>query len=323
MNLFGVGLSCIFVWKNEIIFKIAVMKIESWLHVLVFLSLCGCSGGGGEEEVTPPTGPETPKVRITLSCGIASRATETSFEAGDKVGLFVVNYNGSSAGTLQNTGNHADNVKFTYSSTWTPEREIYWKDETTKADFYCYYPYATITDVAAYKFAVNADQSTEAKYKASDFLLGKTGGVSPSSDAVDITLKHVFSCMQIKVAAGKGYTEEELNEVVESVTVHGVSTGASINLSTGAVKAEGGEKVITPWKDGEYYKALIVPQSVAEVGLIVVLINKKEYTLKKAFTFETNKRYKFTVTVDKTNEGINVGIGNWEEDGVDHGGVAE
>lgn len=75
------------------------------------------------------------------------------------------------------------------------------------------------------KFSVNADQSTEAKYKASDFLLGKTGGVSPSSDAVDITLKHVFSCMQIKVAAGKGYTEEELNEVVESVTVHGVSTG--------------------------------------------------------------------------------------------------
>lgn len=51
---------------------------------------------------------------------------------------------------------------------------------------------------------MNADQATEAKYKASDFLLGKTGGVSPSSDAVDITLKHVFSCMQINVAAGKG-----------------------------------------------------------------------------------------------------------------------
>ena len=41
-----------------------------------------------------------------------------------------------------------------------------------------------------------------------------------------LLLKHVFSCMQIKEAAGKGYTEEELNEVVESVTVHGVSTGA-------------------------------------------------------------------------------------------------
>ena len=73
MNLFGVGLSCIFVWKNEIIFKIAVMKIESWLHILVFLLLCGCSGGGGEEEVTPPTEPETPKVQIALNCGIASR----------------------------------------------------------------------------------------------------------------------------------------------------------------------------------------------------------------------------------------------------------
>ena len=309
--------------KNEIIFKITVMKVVFRLHILVFLSLYGCSGGGSEKEVIPPMEPETPKVRIALNCGIASRATETNFESGDKVGLFVVNYNGSSAGTLQNTGNHADNVKFTYSSAWTPERDIYWKDGTTKADFYCYYPYATVTDVTAYKFSVAEDQSTETSYKASDFLWGKTGAVSPSSNAVDITLKHVCSCMQIKVAAGKGYTQEELNGVIESVTVHGVCAGASINLATGTVTAEGGEKVIIPWKSGECYKALIVPQSVEEVGLIVILINKKEYTLRKAFTFEANKRYTFTVTVDKTNNGINVGIGSWEEDGVDHGGVAE
>ena len=81
------------------------MKVVFWLHILVFLSLYGCSGGGSEKEVIPPMEPETPKVRIALNCGIASRATETNFESGDKVGLFVVNYNGSSAGTLQNTGN--------------------------------------------------------------------------------------------------------------------------------------------------------------------------------------------------------------------------
>ena len=130
-------------------------------------------------------------------------------------------------------------------------------------------------------------------------------------------------CGGYNFAPGKGYTAEELEKVVESVTVHGVRNEASINLATGVATAEGAEKVITPWRDGEYYKALIVPQSVKEVGLIVVLIGGKEYALKKTFTFETNKRYPFTVTVDKTNNGINVGIGNWEEDGVDHGGVAE
>lgn len=299
------------------------MKVERWLQNLLFIALCGCSGGSGEENVPLPEELEGPKVQITLNCGIASRATETSFEAGDQVGLFVVNYNGTSAGVLQNSGNHADNVKFTYSSGWTPEREIYWKDETSKADFYCYYPYTTVTDVSAYKFTVNADQSTETNYKASDFLWGKTGGVAPTENAVNITLKHVFSCMQIKVAPGKGYTAEELEKVVESVTVHGIRNEASINLATGVATAVGAEKVITPWRDGEYYKALIVPQSVEEVGLIVVLIGGKEYALKKTFTFETNKRYTFTVTVDKTNNGINVGIGNWEEDGIDHGGVAE
>ena len=102
------------------------MKVGRWLQNLLFIALCGCSGGGGEENVPLPEELEGPKVQITLNCGIDSRATETSFEAGDQVGLFVVNYNGTSAGVLQNSGNHADNVKFTYSSGWTPEREIYW-----------------------------------------------------------------------------------------------------------------------------------------------------------------------------------------------------
>ena len=304
-----------------------MMKKTFWLRILVFLSLCSCSGGGGGDDVVPPVEPEVPeasRVRIALNCGIASRATETAFESGDKVGLFVVNYNGGAAGVLQNAGNHADNVKFTYSSEWTPEREIFWKDETTRADFYCYYPYATVTGVGMHKFAVKENQSTEAGYAASDFLWGKASNIAPTDAAVNITLNHVFSCMQIKVEPGKGYTADELAKAIQGVTVHGTRCEATIDLATGKATAGGDAAVITPRKEGDMsYKALVVPQAVDEVELIVLLIDGKEHALRKAFTFEANKRHTFTVTVNKTSNGINVGIGNWEDDGEDHGGVVE
>jgi hypothetical protein len=40
-------------------------------------------------------------------------------------------------------------------------------------------------------------------------------------------------------------------------------------------------------------------------------------------TFKANKQHKFTVTLNKVNNGVNVGIGGWETDEEDYGGSAE
>ena len=119
----------------------------------------------------PPTpSVEKLKIPINITARLWTRATDLSFEEGDKVGIYVVNFNGPSPGSFSTTGNHVDNMCFIYSGTWIPEAPIYWKDETTKADFYCYYPYSTnIANVAAYAFSVKANQSDEWNYKASDF----------------------------------------------------------------------------------------------------------------------------------------------------------
>ena len=77
------------------------------------------------------------------------------------------------------------------------------------------------------------------------------------------------------------------------------------------------------WMNDGLYRALIVPQTISETDLLVVNVNGKDYTLKKGHTFEKNKRYTFTVKVNKTSNGINVNIGQWDDDGVDYGGVAE
>ena len=265
-----------------------------------------------------PATPETDRLPINISTTL-TRATDSAFEAGDKVGIFVVN----EPNELATSGNHVDNMGFTYSSVWTPDTPIYWLDKSTKADFYCYYPYAQVANTAAHSFATKADQSTLANYKASEFLWGKTAGIAPTEEAVNITTHHSFSNMVIVLKPGDGFTTESLAAATKSVKICGVKTAATINLSTGVATANGNATEVTPYLDGAQYRALIVPQTTAGGALVVVTVNGTDYTLSRTMTFKANKQHKFTVTLNKVNNGVNVGIGGWEEDEEDYGGDAE
>lgn len=64
----------------------------------------------------------------------ATRANDEGFCNGDVVGIYVVDYDGDTPGTLQNEGNRDDNVRFTFDEAaykWNPAYEIYWKDKNT------------------------------------------------------------------------------------------------------------------------------------------------------------------------------------------------
>lgn len=265
-----------------------------------------------------PTTPATDKLPINISTTL-TRATDSAFEAGDKVGIFVVN----EPNALATLGNHVDNMGFTYSTKWTPDTEIYWLDKSTKADFYCYYPYAADANTAAHAFATKADQSSLANYKASEFLWGKTIGVAPTEEAVNITTNHTFSNMVVILKPGDGFTEESLAAATKSVKICGVKTGATINLATGVATATGNATEVTPYLENGQYRALIVPQTTAEGALIVVTVDGVDYTLSRSMTFKANKQHKFTVTLNKVSNGVNVGIGGWETDEEDYGGSAE
>ena len=305
------------------------MKTKWLLGMALMAWACGGGGGGlddaGNEPGTPLPAPgttESKKIAIALSCNIVSRATETAFETNDAVGLYVVNYSGGTAGTLAASGNHVNNMKFTYTNAaWKPTSEIYWKDDETKADFYCYYPYAASPAVGGHAVTVPADQSTEANYKQGDLLWGKTAGVSPTTSKVGITLKHLFACVQVKLEPGDGFTAASLAAASASVQLKRLKMKGTVNLGTGSVTVSGEEQAVTPYWDGTYYKAIVVPQTVAEGPFVVVTIDGKEYTLVKGLTLEPNKRYTFSVKVSKTSNGINVSIGSWDE--VQFDGVAE
>lgn len=293
-----------------------------FLFAFAAMMLCYCSKNGNNEEAPLPVEPT--KIPINVSMGVWTRATDTAYESGDKVGIYVVNYNGSTAGTLQSSGNHVDNMRFSYTTKWTPDTEIYWKDQTTKADFYCYYPYGSPADISAYAFTTKVDQSKLADYKASEFLWGKATGMNPTANAVPITTNRSMSNMLIYVVAGKGFTAETLAAANKSVKISNVKTSATVDLRTGVATATGSAAEVIPYNEGEYYRALIVPQTVADgSNLITVTVDGVDYTLAKGFTFKANTQHKFTVTVNKSSGGVDIGIGDWEIDDTDNGGAAE
>lgn len=292
------------------------------LLVAAVMLFASCSKNRAKGDDPLPVGPT--KIPINVSMGVWTRAIDTSYESGDKVGIYVVNYNGSTAGTLQSSGNHVDNMRFSYTTKWTPDTEIYWKDQTTKADFYCYYPYGSPADISAYAFTTKGDQSKLADYKASEFLWGKASGITPTANAVPITTNRSMSNMLIYVVAGKGFTAETLAAANKSVKISNVKTSATVDLRTGVATATGSAAEVIPHNEGEYYRALIVPQTVADgSNLITVTIDGVDYTLAKGFTFKANTQHKFTITVNKSSGGVDIGIGDWEIDDTDNGGAAE
>lgn len=303
--------------------------------VAVNFFLLACSSGaenGVDDEPTPPQ-PEKPTVRIPIDISTSiTRVTETAFENGDAIGLYVVNRNDDgSHNELKPSGNYVDNMRYTYSyNTWTPDETVYWKDDKTCADFYLYYPYqAAHVNENPMVFKVEADQSNVNSYKNSDVIVGSTMNVAPSQTTVHIASKHVMSRVVIALKPGEGFTDASLAASDVKVTLNVPAVSANIDLATGKVEPimnSDSESLtmtpMTPYKDGNVYRAIVVPQQVSQTNLIKVNVDGRDFVFSKAFNFESGKSYTFNVTLAKKSSGLNATITGWDSDGVDYGGTA-
>ena len=279
-----------------------------------------------QSSITPEVIDKRIPIKIATSI---SKVVDESFETGDTIGLYVVSASQSddgstwTAGALLDTGNHLDNVCYTYDGGWQSEVQHFWKDAYTKADFYCYYPYTQAVNRAAeMHFETAKDQSTKGAFKSCEILWGKTELASPSEDYVALHASHRMSQLLIRVLPGKGFTEETLEQSLTKVTVNNIMTDAVLNLESGELQGKGTASDSSPWKDGDTYRAMIAPQTIEGKQLVSLVVDDMERNLVvERIEFTSNTRKKCTITVNKINEGINVDIGGWEEDEIDYGGT--
>ena len=268
-----------------------------------------------------------------------TRVDSDGFCEGDEVGLFLVNYDGETAGELVLEGNQADNVKFTLSEdgSWVSEYDIFYKDNDTKVDFYGYYPYAEPTSIEAYAYEVAKDQRTPAEhgqmaaYEASDFLWAKTENIAPTEGRVTLKFHHKMSSARVRFTQGEGWADAaEFAAVKKEVLVTSTIRKATIDLATGEVAPTGEKPLdgIIPIEDGGEFRAIVVPQTVdAGEELLVITIDghPRKFVRGEATEYLPGKITNFDLAIKKgTNAGeyevelVGVNITAWEADNVSH-----
>ncbi len=315
--------------------KTSLIKSLVLLATLAGAVACNDDYPGGDGQTTGQGRPimlsgEIEQVAIT-------RVNDSGFCDGDAIGVYIVDYNGSTPGTLQTSGNRGTNVKHTFDETanqWESAYDIYWKDNNTHIDVYGYYPYGTPDDVNAYSFQVQKDQASTTGdmggYEASDFLWGKAGDVAPTEKVIRIPMRHRMSSPRITLVEGEGFANGEWAGLEKSVLVRNTKQNAIIDLATGNVTATGEVAAtgIIPYEKDNVFRAIVVPQTIsAGTVLFTITVDGTTYDFSReeAFTYTSGKMHNFTIEVNKRTETgdytfnlAGESITAWENDNVSH-----
>lgn len=309
------------------------------LAMLALFTTAACN-----DDTFGPNGPEGNSGRlITLSGEIeqvaVTRVNDNGFCNGDAMGVYIVDYQSDTPGTLQNNGNRGNNVKHTFDEAaykWNSAYDVYWKDEHTHIDIYGYYPFGAPEDVNAYPFEVQKDQSTTTTnnemggYEASDFLWGKAADVAPTEKVIRLPMRHRMSSPRITLAEGEGFADGEWAGLEKQVLVRNVKRNALINLADGSITATGEvqQTGTIPYVKDNVFRAIVVPQTVsANTILFTITVDGVVYNFSKPedFTYVSGKMHNFTIQVNKkeptgefTFTLVGESITAWENDDVSH-----
>ncbi|MCF2646327.1 fimbrillin family protein [Prevotella stercorea] len=323
--------------------------IRKYINFLIYITItiCVVLCAGCADGLFGADGTQHSTCRIELSGEIdhvaVTRVNDGGFCDGDGMGIYIVDYKADIPGTLQQSGNRADNVCYTYDETnckWNSDQDVYWKDNHTHIDVYGYYPYANPESIDNYTFNVQRDQNTATAdgkmggYEASDFLWGKLSDVAPTSAALRLLLRHRMSSACVKLLKGEGFTESEWEGIDKTVLVTNLARKASVNMTDGTVKVAGDveSSATIPSQVNDEWRAIVVPQTVPTgTTLFSITIGGAPYKFAKneALTYVSGKMMKFNIRVDKT-EGhgkyrltlVSESIAPWENDPQSHDATA-
>lgn len=268
-----------------------------------------------------------------------TRVNDEGFADGDRMGVYVVDYEGDQPGTLRVNGNRANNVQHTLDAatgTWSPASPIYWKDKHTHVDIYSYYPMGHPQSIDLYPFNVQADQSQEASvagmgsYEASDFLWGKSADMAPTTSSIHMAMHHRMACARVTLVMGEGFNAEGWASMEKSLQLTNLVRKSTIDLATGIVtpRGEPEKTATTPLHTGNEWRAIVVPQTVkAGTSMMDITLDGRPYRFARQedFTFQPGRMSNFTIKVDRkiptgslTLTLLGESITPWENDPTSH-----
>ncbi len=279
------------------------MKLNFLFVLVSSLAITACGSDKGEEPggnpVVPPVVTEK-YVTFAPSINAPARATDTSFDQGDAIGIFAVQSTGNDKkGIIADNGNYADNVKYLYNGTkFSPAKEgIVKPTDALKVYYHAVYPYTTDAK-NKFTFKVDGNQSTSFGYTNSDFLTAQT---SATSDAlVPLKFDHRLSKMIINME-GAGWPSGDMK-----VTLKNVYTSIAVDLNTLTFTPTGSKGTVVCSSNGtKSFKAILPPQTITKgTEIATITIGTENYSVVMSGDAEIGSGVQsdFTFTMNENKE---------------------
>lgn len=228
----------------------------------------------------PETDTEHSLVPISFSIeGRAdTKATDTRFEQGDEIGVFITEWSGSTPTPLKASGNYTENKRYSYNTTGFVSATPTYYPKSNKIDVYAYYPRVSTATAPVMDFSVQLDQSTPKGLTMSDFMLASKKGCASSTSSIPLTFDHALSKLKITI------NDPVIPDGNINIAIQFVYTSVKIDL-TGQLHYQATSKnSIIPYRDPTSPSTFIVilPAQTLDAGndRIALTISGRRYILR-------------------------------------------
>ncbi len=283
-------------------------------NTLLYIGLLALAACAQDSPTPQGNGEGHMEMRLMMEHPSTTRATATAFEAGDRIGLYVV----ADSIKLTATDNLLNNVALTCTGagqTWSARYPLYWDEGSY--NLYAYYPYTLpVESVTDMPFAVSTDQSTPRSgstpggYEASDLLYAARKRVAATADPVALTFQHLMSHLTIRLIKG----EDCEDDLPTNAQVYVLSTvpEATIDLSVGEAtkNPRGQEKAIRARQRSNYvYEAIVVPQRIQySMPLVEVEMGGVSYVFDGILHFKAGTDHLINIVINEDPERVEMNI---------------
>lgn len=280
------------------------------------LLLTGC---GNDNETETPGGDG--RVALQVSSGIETRATDTAWESGDAIGIYMLK-----AGTTDISEEAENRRYFTADGgsafTTTAEQTIYFPRDGSTVNFTAYYPHQeTLTDGV---FALDVSNQTD--LSAIDLMTAavvttEAAPLDKSHPEVAFTFRHRLTKLELKIAAGNGINEADLKGLKVEVTRQRTLGSYDPLHEAFSVNRESENTVtMNTTADGTLAQAILLP---TVDGINPVILGREFlFTLKttgEVFRwsvpdkklFGQGDRNIYNITIDRTGLTVTATIADW------------
>ena len=260
---------------------------------------------------------------ITFTSSVMSRATDTSFEAGDAIGVSMYTESGF-------VGN-ATNVQYTTAdgSGFTSTNPMTWgaAGSAETVDFKGVYPYkADAVADGIYSFTLATGEG--ASLSDNDVMYSSMTDVTVGAKNVDLTFTHKLVKVVMQV-----YDQNRNLLPGATVKINNQQTSGALNLADGTVEGTGTADATlnfasNPEVEGEY-QTIVMPSAATQGRVITITYNNVDYPCPvDIYAFESGKKVIFSATLNPdgtVSPGetviVSANVDDWEEEKVNSGWI--